>query len=110
MVSYEKQKEEYKTYIINCYDNLFKTIYCPHKKILNFEDYVNDFDFFKNDQKYTVVFKSIKPKTTLSIFKELKISEISVDVVFSNGDKCKYSEKESIFNFDKALCKIINQL
>lgn len=110
MVSYEKEKDKYKTYIRHCYDNLFKIIYFPHKKILIFEDYPHDFDVIQTDEKYTVVFKSIKPKTTLSIFKKTKLSEICVDAVFTNGFKCKYVERESILNFDNALYKILKQL
>lgn len=99
--------EVYKTYIINCYDNLFRTIYFPDENLLKFEDFPNDFDFMETDEKYTVVFKSIKPKTTLSIFKKTKVSEISIDVMIDKMVQT-YSKTESIYTFDKALDKIID--
>tara|TARA_B100000902_G_scaffold376642_1_gene407974 strand:- start:1059 stop:1400 length:342 start_codon:yes stop_codon:yes gene_type:complete len=101
----QKQKEEYIDLIQKTYDNLFKNIKYPESCLFTFfpkNNFTKDFDFIDSDEKYTVVFKTIKPKTSVSIYKSKNMSEVSVLI-----NEIQLVETDTIIGFDNALNKVI---
>ena len=108
MTNYEKEKDEYICLIKNTYDHLYRNIHYPTSCCLHFfpkNDFANDFTYVDSEEKHTVVFKTIKPETTISIYKSKNMSKVSIRL-----EETRMEETGTITGFDNALDKMIQRI
>jgi len=109
-MSYQEKRKEYKNLVEKAFENLYRTIYYPDMVTMDFKEFPNDFKFSCTDGCHMLIFNSIKPQTTLIIYKDTEECEIWVDVPNDNIFSTRLSKRTKISGFDTALEYIMKRV